>query len=185
MPSAEGVLNGLGQCILVPFPPSRQAARPWKERLPLEIDKYLLTLEHDGWLRDLHSILAYFGARHCPSDERCLDMQWCRFAQGVSDIIQDGQVAETTRIAAIARWGREYLPDEVFDDPWWQGRWNWYPPSSPTQPAADPDDESVCDYGEALDGMPVSQGTVLAGGGTARGGYTAGVDVSAWYADAV
>ncbi len=71
---------------------------------------FQLRLEHEEALIALHSILAYFGARHCPSDEACLDRQWRHFAQGVTDIMEDPAYTADTRIVEIVRWGRDYLP---------------------------------------------------------------------------
>ncbi|TFK84578.1 hypothetical protein K466DRAFT_601881 [Polyporus arcularius HHB13444] len=162
VPSARSEAGGMQGCstITVPFPGTRSAARRWKEALPVDVDMFQLRLEHEEALIALHSILAYFGARHCPSDEACLDRQWRNLAQGVTDIMENPAYTADTRIVEIARWGRDYLPDEVFDDPWWKGRLDWYPPSPRSQGPNEADDgHSEFEFGEGLDGLPVPEGT--------------------------
>ncbi|KAI0710335.1 hypothetical protein C8T65DRAFT_695615 [Cerioporus squamosus] len=110
VPLAASMQDGSGPQILVPFPATRQAARAWKHGLPFQIDLFQLRLEHEESLIALHSIFAYFGARHCPSDEVCLDLQWHGFVRAVLRVVGDQGETDVTRMAAIAAWGREHLP---------------------------------------------------------------------------
>ncbi len=51
------------------------------------------------------------------------------------------------------------MQDEVFEHPWWWGRWNWYPPCPREIEYMDEDNDSVFEFGEGLDGLPVPEGT--------------------------
>ncbi|TFK84478.1 hypothetical protein K466DRAFT_567205 [Polyporus arcularius HHB13444] len=123
----------------VAFPETRVSARTWKTGTPVEVDLFQLKLEHEEAFLDLWSILSYFGAYHAPAEEELAHIRWLEFERTLQAIINDGEEAEDMRIMAVARWGRENLPNDVFDHPWWQGRWDWFAPSPPNIASQDED----------------------------------------------
>ncbi|KAI0684307.1 hypothetical protein C8T65DRAFT_748775 [Cerioporus squamosus] len=146
--------------ISLPFPARRQECRPWKDTsCPLDIDLAQLQQTHEESFVALHLIFAYFGAFHPPGDEDVVQMQWHRFARGVWAVMEAAEIAQDERAVAVASWGKANLPDEVFDGPWWAGRWNWYPPLPRQIEYTDEEDVSEFEFGEGLDGLPVPEGT--------------------------
>ncbi|TFK77961.1 hypothetical protein K466DRAFT_607482 [Polyporus arcularius HHB13444] len=161
VPCHEGAIPGQNSASTIPFPPRRDAAKYWREYRPFDIDLKQLREEHEEAFVALHSVLSYFGSRHPPWDEVIIDRQWHTFTIAVWAIIEDPAETEDSRAIAIARWARDNMPDEVFDHPWWHGRWNWYPPSPREIECVDEEDGSEFEFGEGLDGLPVPDGMFL------------------------
>ncbi|RDX44742.1 hypothetical protein OH76DRAFT_1421218 [Lentinus brumalis] len=147
------------RCVRIEFPARRQAARPWRHGKPVEFELFQLQAPHEQGFLALHAMLSYFAASHCPSDDEIIQRQWHAFGRAVWDIVEDARFDEGDRVLEVAAWGRDNMPDEVFEHPWWWGRWDWYPPLPNEVEYMDEENVSEFEFGEGLDGLPVPEGT--------------------------
>ncbi|RDX52123.1 hypothetical protein OH76DRAFT_1416737 [Lentinus brumalis] len=159
IPDGDHAAAAAPDILTIPFPARRQEARPWRDWHPFDVDLFQLRLEHEEAFRDLHCALAYFGARHCPVDEECVQRQWHGFARAVWRIAIEPEHPASARVVVLGRWARENLTEEIFEHPWWAGRWDWSPSPHPVSVPLEEDEGSEFEFGQGLDGLPVPPGT--------------------------
>ena len=68
-----------------------------------------------------------------------------------------GEISNPSSLSSVSQCSLSNLQEEVFDSPWWTGRWDWRPWDQTPVAFLDEEDGSEFEFGEGLDGLPVPQ----------------------------